>query len=356
MKIIHIIEASATGTLSMASLLANLQSKDGSSVEVIYSTRDDTPRDFPQLFEQKIKLTQIQMFTSIEKIKSIFYIREILINENPKVVIMHSSFAGFLGRLASVFILKDSKFFYIPHCISFMRKDINLIKKCLFIIFEWIGSIKNATFIACSKSEQIEIKKYVPFRECMVIENAVSNILSEDRKEGNEIEIVTVGRISPQKNPKDFLKISALVKKEFPSVKFIWIGDGDEREKRILQSNNIEVTGWLSKSEVIKKLLSATLYLSSAKWEGMPVSLIEAIYAKLPIVASNCAGNIDVINPNQTGWIYRNNEEAAKIILLAVRDNTVAKKRALNAYNEATLRYNEDRYFSEFKNLINTNT
>jgi glycosyltransferase involved in cell wall biosynthesis len=45
------------------------------------------------------------------------------------------------------------------------------------------------------------------------------------------------------------------------------------------------------------------MYLSTARWEGMPLALLEAMAAGIPILASNVTGNKDVIN-QYTGELY----------------------------------------------------
>ena len=132
MKIIHVIESTATGSLAMASLLANGQAARGYSVMIIYSLRPETPSNILDFFDAKIQLINVQMVTFLDKIKAIFRIRNIVAKSKVNFVIMHSSFAGFLGRISLV-NASNSILIYIPHCISFMRKDINRVQKYFFI-------------------------------------------------------------------------------------------------------------------------------------------------------------------------------------------------------------------------------
>ena len=60
-KIIHIIESTATGTLSAMRGLANSQSNEGNHVTIIYSKRSDTPKELSNLFNPSIDLINIQM-------------------------------------------------------------------------------------------------------------------------------------------------------------------------------------------------------------------------------------------------------------------------------------------------------
>lgn len=353
MKITHIVEASATGTLSMLALLANAQADQNNEVEIIYSIRPETPKNLESLFSPKILLSNIQMSSARDKISSLKKIRSRLKGTSPNNVIMHSSFAGFLGRIASLGILRKTNFFYVPHCISFMRKDITTTQRLLFILFEWCAALKKTDYIACSESEKKEIKKCIPFRECHLVENAVGtdkNTLSH--KLTHNKTVITVGQIRPQKGPEEFSKIAKATLLIDPTVSFLWIGDGDESHKKQLIASGVTVLGWMHKEEVIRNLSKADIYLSSAKWEGMPVSLIEAIFEGLPIIASRCAGNVDVISSGKTGWIYDTIEEATQQIFEAINHPQRVTALTQNAFDIAKERFCVSRYIKDFNRLM----
>ena len=352
MKIIHIVEASATGTLAMSALLASAQARQGDSVEVIYSRREETPDNLEDHFDSRVKLVQIQMCSVAEKIKSIGLIRKKLRSSDPDAVFMHSSFAGFLGRLAGLAILPNARFLYIPHCISFMREDVGRLKKMFFIGFEWFGAIKNSTYVACSRSEQIKISACIPFRKCILVENAVKDLpVLNDQSDGVQ-SVVTVGQIRLQKGPLEFASIARKVKSIMPDLTFRWVGDGEDEAKQALVDAGVEVTGWVTKDEVVDHLASSTIYLSSARWEGMPVSLIEANYARLPVVASRCPGNVDVVAHGETGWLFDSEVEAADLVLAALADPLGTSEIMEHAYKEAKRKFSLDRYVSDMNSLI----
>jgi len=352
MKIIHIVEASATGTLAMLSLLANAQSSQGYNIKVIYSVRKETPINFSDHFDPRINLIQIQMLSLKEKIKSIRLIREIYLCESPDAVIMHSSFAGFIGRLAGLTVLPNTSFLYIPHCISFVRSDIGWIKKFIFTCFEWIGAIKRSSYVACSNSERIMISKFIPFRKCYLVENAVKDFPKFNHKPSSTKTIVTVGQIRQQKGPYEYANIAKKIIALNSEIIFRWVGDGDEETKQILIDAGVEITGWVSKDQVIDYLSCSTVYLSTAHWEGMPVSLIEANYANLPVVASACSGNVDVVSHGETGWLFNNETEAVKFIMTALDRPDLSNKVIKNAAREAMHRFNVERYVSDMNSLI----
>jgi glycosyltransferase involved in cell wall biosynthesis len=68
-------------------------------------------------------------------------------------------------------------------------------------------------------------------------------------------------------------------------VRVRWIGDGDAALKRALADGGVEVTGWLPRSEAVRLLGESTVYVHTARWDGAPMTMIEAHALGLPQVA-----------------------------------------------------------------------
>ncbi|MDH2421803.1 glycosyltransferase family 4 protein [Cobetia amphilecti] len=350
-NIIHVIEASATGTLSMATLLANHQAKTGHNVIIIYSRREETPEDFINNFESTIKFRQLQMSSLAQKLASIIVLSSLIRNLSADIVIMHSSFAGFIGRFSGLFNENSIKYFYIPHCISYMRKDITRKKQHFFVALERLANIKKSTYIACSQSEKNEIDSKIPQSNSILVENAVSynsafaNNIKNSSDGIGKIKVITVGQIRIQKGFEQFSKIASYINDD--KYEMIWVGDGDHKYKSKLIAHGVRVTGWLPREEVVEELKRADIYLSTALWEGMPVSVIEAIYADLVVVASNCAGNVDVIKHDYNGLVFESTQEAIHYIseLSCSRLKMDAMRNV--AKNDALKRFSADRYLAQ---------
>ncbi|AIO68372.1 glycosyltransferase [Burkholderia oklahomensis] len=348
MKIVQVLESSATGTLSMVCLIANRLAREGHDVHVVYSIRPDTPADFHALFDATVKLRHIQM-KGVPLPPALLELRRTLIGIGPDVVHLHSSFAGFLGRIASLFALRRTAFFYSPHCISFMRRDISAIKRLAFVVLERIACVKRCLYIACSDSERDAVRAHLR-QPVVVVENAVGAMpppVDADPADAREpvLQVVTVGGIRPQKNPQLFAEIARRL--HGPRMRFTWIGDGDAALKAELRDAGVEVAGWLGRAEVVARLRRVDVYLSTSSWEGMPVSVIEAMLIGLPVVASACAGNVDVIRHLQTGAIFRGADDAVELLASIDRDAALRARLAVVAQREARERFGEERFFRQ---------
>ncbi len=350
-KILHIIESTATGTLSAMRGLANSQSNNN-SVTIIYSIRPDTPKDLRKYFNPNINLINIQMSSFFSVLWSFVKIYKLIKKYDPHYIFLASSTAGFVGRIVGLFISKKILFFYIPHCISFIRKDIGKLKKIIFIFLELVASLKKSVIIACSKSELEQIQRFIRSTSYLV-ENAVTpdyiNLKLNNKRSKN---IVTIGGIRTQKDPENFAKITKEVKKRDQTISFSWIGDGDDKSKKILIDSGVNVTGWIDTENVKNMLLSSTLYLSTAKWEGMPISILEALACGLPTIAYNCPGNSDILKNRDIGFVFNSNEEAVNKILNLLKDKNKINYLSLNSYNIVNDWFNLKRYNEEINNII----
>ncbi|WP_432525398.1 glycosyltransferase [Serratia sp. BFP-2025] len=350
----HIIESSATGTLSVVTMLANSQVKSNNDVCVIYSRRDDTPENIASLFDPRIELVEVDM--AMRKFPtSCIVLRKIITERSPNIVHLHSSLAGFVGRLANIGN-KKNRIIYSPHCISFMRKDIGKTKEYVFKTLERIANFIPSTYVACSKSEYDSIKSNLSIKNVEVINNAYDgessfelSISDLDIKNKKKVEIITVGGIRNQKDPASFsLLAKSLINK---SVNFTWVGDGDHNLKNLLQEAGVNVTGWLPKTEVLKLVRKSDIYVSTARWEGMPISILESMASGVPVVAKNCAGNNDLIKNRKNGYLFDELDEAIVAIQLLIENDKIRRSIILTALEDIKREYSLTGYVNKMQCL-----
>lgn len=353
MKVAHVVESTATGTLAIVSTLATRLAKEGHEVHVIYSVREETPKNLRALFHPDVVLHHLQMKgTSTTKV--LIDLRRQIVAMRPDIVHLHSSFAGFLGRMSTLFALPATAFLYSPHCISFMRRDVSELKRYCFAALELLASMKSCTYVGCSESECAAIRRYLR-REAILVENAIDRGVAAQRDSGRpgsdktgpnvRPTVVTVGGVRMQKNPRLFAKIANSFNRG--SIDFLWIGDGDSGLKATLEEAGVRVTGWLTRADVFDAVAQADIYLSTASWEGMPISLIEAMALGTPVVASECPGNIDTVRHDFTGVIYRTDAQATGMIRRMLDDDSFRERLSRVGQYEALSRFSEDRFFND---------
>ena len=230
MKIVHVVECFAGGVFSFLSNLTNELDKE--EYIVIYGTnRENTPKNFKDLFNKNVKFiewkTAQREMNPLQDIKALYELFTILKKiDNIDIIHLHSSKAGFLGRIVSFLLGKSKKTIYTTHAISFLRLDVSPKKRKIFIAMEKFASFFGGKIIACSQSEKEAIEEQ-GIKNVTFINNGIKPLQIEKKiNTSDRITIISVGRLSIQKNPKLFNDI-ALEFVDNPNIQFIWCGDGE---------------------------------------------------------------------------------------------------------------------------------
>ena len=152
---------------------------------------------------------------------------------------------------------------------------------------------------------QIGIKTLPMYKNKMItIHNGISDISEEYRKKEfskDELKIVMISRFCPQKDPYTLIFAVHELIKEGYNIKLDLYGYGQELNKvldciRLRNTNNIQYKGEIS--DVIPILKDYDVYALISNWEGLPIGIIEAMRAGLPILVSNVGGDSECIKDN----------------------------------------------------------
>ena len=329
-KLFHIVESFGGGVFTALTQIVNNLSPLEFDISIIYSLRPEITSDFGDRFRPDIRLIYLPMVREIRPfrdLKSLYSLWRLLKSEKPDVIHLHSSKAGVLGRIAARFS-NIPRIFYSPHGFSFLRQDVDEKTRNRYHLFERIASHFGGIIIACSEGE-LDAAKSVASK-AILIKNTV-DIETIDRlinpssnlsffKKNEKITIGTAGRITPARVPTLFAKIAKEVTIALPEmVKFLWIGDGENIHD--LSDSPVEVTGWLSRDEAIKRIAqNIDIYLHISLWEGMPMALLEAMALSKPVVATDVIGNRDVVEHGETGFLCKNFEELVQSVHILIKD------------------------------------
>lgn len=327
MKIVHVVESFAGGVLQFLVNLTN--GLPMYQHVIIHGKREDTPSNYKKLFPKSTKfyswnhaVREINCYRDILALIELYRLLNQL--QDIGIIHLHSSKAGFLGRVAARFCGSKFKVVYTPHGLSFARQDISRYKKSMFIWLERFAAFLGGTTVACSASERDEL--IINKINAKFVNNGVQcKEIARVKANNNIITIGTVGRITFQKNPRLFNNI-ALLLRTHRNARFLWIGDGEL--KSVLSSENIEVTGWLTQQEVEQLLGTIDIYISTSLWEGLPLSVLQSMAVGLPLVLSDCIGNRDLVVQDFNGYIYTNAAAAANYLLNLINDDNLRIKMA----------------------------
>lgn len=240
------------------------------------------------------------------------------------IIHTHSSKAGILGRLAARFV-GTPVILHTAHGWSFHDYMPNWRKK-LFILLERLSAKFTRRLIVVTRTDiqkglqngigtpeqYLLIRSAIPLDEFLNPEIDPQKLRQELGIPVNAPVIGTVGRLSPQKNPLEWLRIAAQIAAFKPDCYFLLIGDGplrDEVESRIQElrlKNQFILTGL--RRDVPHLLSVMDVFLLTSLWEGLPRVIPQAMCREVPIVAYASDGVAEVIEHEQTGFLCQPGE------------------------------------------------
>ena len=144
--------------------------------------------------------------------------------------------------------------------------------------------------------------------------------------------LVCVGRLCAAKQQIVLPDLAARLAPDFPDLKIVLIGDGEDRaaiEARIRELGveaHVELTGWGTREEVRAALEGARAMLLPSLAEGLPVVIMEALALGCPVISTRIAGIPELLD-DECGWIVPPGDPAA--LEGAVRDCLTASSERL---------------------------
>uniref|UniRef100_A0A5Q5CD34 Glycosyl transferase, group 1 n=1 Tax=Mycobacterium sp. (strain JLS) TaxID=164757 RepID=A0A5Q5CD34_MYCSJ len=205
----------------------------------------------------------------------------------PVVIHAHSSKGGVYARVA---LRRSARrpIVYSPHCYAFERRDVGMPVRAAFRAAEWALSLNTSCYGVCSPREAALSRWPMTKPRVVTVPNVAGPCAVPSGGESASVTplcVVGNGRLGPQKDPEFFADAVAHARVAHPELRAVWIGDGDPKYAQYLADRGVEVTGWLPRAQALAELARGDVYLHTAAWEGLPISILEADAAGLPIVA-----------------------------------------------------------------------
>ncbi len=283
----------------------------------------------------------------------------------PDVIHLHTPFgvgweAVLSGKIFNIPIVGTHHTFF-DHYLKYVYLDFEKIKK-----FTWHCTMAfyNRTDLIVSPSkallEGLKIGKLKSSAE--VVPNFIDTeffcpAVSDEEKKKLKIKLgikekllVYMGRVGYEKSIDQVIRAVAIAVKKTSDIKLMIVGDGPDKKnleelaKKLGVEDTVIFYGFARGKELLEILQAGDVFITASKSENMPLSVMEAMAAGLPVIGVNSLGVPEIVSDGENGFIVAPDmfEEIGLKIVELVKDDKLRNRFAL-ASRKLALNYSEEK-------------
>lgn len=305
MKILYVITRAERGgaQVHVLNLIANLPS----GVSAVIATGE---KGFlcDELARLNVPVRLIPELTRpihpFQDFRALLSIARLIRSEKPNIIHAHTSKAGLLARFAAWLTFTPAVF--TAHAWSFVDGAPRR-QRWISIPLERLAAAGTGKIITVSDANTAiaQRKRIARSRTLVRIWNGVPDV-PETATPGARpgLTLITVARFAP---PKDHLLLLEALSRVQGDWRLLLVGDGPTRaqvEQAALTlglRDRIEFLG--NRSNIEELLADADIFILPSKWEGLPLSILEAMRAGLPVIATDTGGVAEAVTDGVTGYL-----------------------------------------------------
>jgi glycosyltransferase involved in cell wall biosynthesis len=306
-------------------------------------------------FEKAVSKMYRESFNSPLNLNPRSYVRLRKLFKKNSYSAIHAHF-GYNG----LNILKHAKKCRLPLVVTFHGYDASRMlsdetyKNRLPELFEYASAI---ILVSRHMIDNLNLERWLD--KVKIIPCTVDPDVFEIRRENstNGIKILHSGRLVDKKGVPDLIKVFRNLRRRYDNIELHIVGDGKklERCKELVQKfkldKNVTFYGAVSHDDVKNILSKADIFVLNSRvgddgdMEGTPVTLLEAMCSKVPVISTRHAGIPDVIEDGVNGLLVdeRDNEGLEDALSTFIENPELRQNCAENARNTVLKEYTVDR-------------
>ena len=284
-----------------------------SGIDTIKLYKKDYYKTLPKGNFLKSRLSQIVIFIS-----NFNLLRKLLLKEKPDFLIAHLIIS--LPLVLFFFFKFETKLIIR---ISGTPK-LNILRKFFWSLFS-----KNVHIVTCptkSTLKKLDNLNIFPKQKLKLLYDPILKVKYINIKKKEKIEdrflnndyILSIGRLSHQKNFFLLIKAFKEILKEYPNLKLIIIGEGENRKKMEELIDNLGLRKFVFlkgyKKNIFSYLHNCECYISASLYEDPGFTLIESGFLnKFVIAADSNTGPTEILNYSNNGFLFKNNDKISLV-------------------------------------------
>jgi glycosyltransferase involved in cell wall biosynthesis len=368
-KVLHFIESE--GVYGAESVILNLsqQMQQHSELIPVVGCIVSNINEHSALYDAALSL-------GIDAIKIVISNRRLLIDipraakqlKEFSISLIHShgykpSVFGFiLGKLARIPIMATCHLWFDPNNGPLKMRVMIRLEKLFYRRFPSVVGVSQPI-------RDVLIAAGIPRERTQLVRNGVDfpelNLTTFERNElrknlgihENAFCILNTGRLTKQKSQTTLISAAALLKQQQVQFKLLIVGEGELKTELQKQIDALELNDCVSllgfRNDIDKLLAISDVFALPSLDEGMPMSLLEAAAAKVPVITTAVGDIPKLITNNETGLIIPIDapDILAKAICTLIEDKIFAKKLAERAFELMAENYSSQAMYKSYASI-----
>jgi glycosyltransferase involved in cell wall biosynthesis len=364
--IVNLITGKADGVYTHLKMIFENSDQTKFQHLLIYQGGEKVKRELTTLGVQVFVSESLKKKISIRAFWDIYHIAK-----KNNVDIIHTHLVKPYAIAGLVNIILRKKFIFNYHGIFLTNNPYyNVLEKLIYQLIHYLiysfGNV-DAVIVPSRKSKELLLKETGLFSELIVYYNGYnqhsvsisdSTILGKIQSikaKGNIIAMVA--RLEIQKRIDKALNLFKMVQEKQKNIFLLIFGDGDLKPLLFNRTKDLDLN---SKVIFFDYVDNVVLYyqffdilLFTSDWEGMPLSMWEAMANGVPVVAPNVGGFEEILQENNCGLIYKsdNLKDAEDKVLQIIRDEKLRKILEENGKRAIETIYNEKNFIRQIEQV-----
>lgn len=370
-KVMQIIARMNVGgpAVIVAELMRRL---DKSAFEQILVTGfcGENEADYLDTVANDIKATRIaglgRSVSLFADLKAFFGLVSLIRNYKPDVIHTHTAKAGVLGRLASLLAGRGAVRVHTFHG-HLLHGYFNRALTKVVILIEKFFAARTSVLIAIGSKVRDDLiaagigskNKYRVFFPGLPAPKLFAKAAAQSAIgiSSQTLYVTFVGRLTQIKRPDRLLDVARECKKRGLDVRFLVAGEGElfesSKQRALKEQLNITFFGW--RNDIDQIFAASDIAILTSDNEGIPLTLIQAAQASLPIIATNVGSISDIVINESTGYLTPTNPaDIADAIEKLVRDPQLRQLMGEAGKARAVQYFSLDRMLKDHADLYRT--
>ncbi|WP_346353542.1 glycosyltransferase family 4 protein [Azotosporobacter soli] len=257
----------------------------------------------------------VREISLLDDVRATAGIAKIINRIKPDIVHCHSSKAGIVGRIAAKWC--GVPVLFTAHGWAF-TEGVTEWKRKMYKAIERVATSWSEKILCVSEYDRNLALTVMPKQadRLLLVHNGIGSLpILKHRELNGPIRFIMVARFMEPKDQETVLRAVAQLKNEQIRFSMTFVGDGEKLEAAKKNATDLELNKYVTflgaRGDVERILAEQDVFLLISKWEGLPISILEALRAGMPVIASNVGGIPETVENGFNGFLVeRQNQQA----------------------------------------------